>query len=156
MTKIPYGVKYLLDKHHFAVVSSHDNSGVIHTSAKGIIRVDPKGKIFILDIYKNCTYRNLKQNPHITLTVIDEHKYKGYSIEGKARIVKEGKIPKKTLDVWHEKLAKRIAKRVIRHVKEEESSDKGIPEARFPFPKYLIEMSVNTIVDLAPHKLRTK
>jgi len=154
--EIPHETKHLLDKHHFAILSTQDTKNIIHTSAKGVIEVNPNGKIFVLDLYKGKTYRNLKRNPNVTLTVIDEHRYKGYSIEGKAKIIKEDSVPKKTLDIWHERLANRIAKRVIRHVKEEEHSGKGIPEARFPFPKYVIEIFVNRVIDLAPHKLRTK
>jgi len=42
---------------------------------------------------------------------------------------------------------------VIRHVKENRQKD-GIPEAGFPVPKYLIEIRVDKIVDLAPEALK--
>jgi len=150
--QIPYEVKSFLEKQHFVIMSSVNSKSVIHTSAKGVIEVNAEGKIFILDLYKGQTYRNIKNNSNVTLTAIDEHRFKGYSMEGTARIVKEDSVPKNKLEAWHDKVAKRIARRVIRHVKEEKSGHEGVPEARFPFPKYLIEISVNGIVDLAPHK----
>jgi general stress protein 26 len=155
MAEIPHDVKHLLDKHHVTIVASRDGKG-IHTSAKGILEVDSKGKIFILDLYKNRTYRNIKRNPHVTLTTIDERAFKGYSVKGRAKIIKEGAVPKNKLEIWHAKLATRIARRLIRHVKGESAGHEGIPEARFPLPKYIIEVSAEKIVDLAPQKLKAK
>lgn len=153
MIKIPDNAKSLLDAQHIAVVSSINAGGTIHTSAKGIMEAHPKGKILLLDLYKGTTCKNIKRHSHVTLTVIDEKRFKGYSIRGKARIIKENAIPKSKITAWQEKLARRIARRVISHVKEEIPGSEGIPEARFPFPKYMIEVSVDAIVDLTPRKL---
>ncbi|MCQ9207349.1 MAG: pyridoxamine 5'-phosphate oxidase family protein [Omnitrophica bacterium] len=154
MIKIPDNTKSLLDAQHVSVVSSINAGGTIHTSAKGIMETHSKGKILLLDLYKGVTYKNIKRHPHVTLTVIDEKRFKGYSIRGKAKIIKENALPKSKVTMWQEKLAKRIARRVISHVKEEIPGNEGIPEARFPFPKYIIEISVERIIDLTPHKLK--
>ncbi len=152
--KIPDQVKSFLEKQHFAIVSSIEANNSLHTSAKGIIDINSKGKIFVLDLYKGQTYKNIKKNPNVTLTAIDDYKYTGYSIQGKAKITRENTISDKKMKAWHDNLAKRIARRVIRHVKNEVSGYEGIPEARFPIPKHLIEIDVEKIVDLAPHKLK--
>jgi general stress protein 26 len=154
MPDIDPRIKQLLDKQHFIIVSSLDERSAIHTSAKGILEVDPKGKIFVLDLYKGQTYENIGRNPHVTLTSVDEPGFRGFSIKGRAKIIKEDALPKNKLAIWHEKLAKRIARRVIRHVKEELPGREGIPEAGFPFPKYIIEVTVDAIVDLAPQRRR--
>ena len=152
--KIPDIVKHLLDKQHFVVVSTVNEKNVVHTSAKGIVDVHPSGKIFILDLYKAKTYSNIVKNPSVALTVIDEINFKGYSINGKAEIVEKHNIPKGKMDNWDEKLAKRIARRVINHVKQGKPGKEAIPEASFPLPEYLIEVSVEGITDLAPQKLK--
>lgn len=154
MTGISDDIKHLLNKQHVTIVASIDNGGTIHTSAKGVLEVDTKGKIFLLDLYKGRTYTNIRRNPRVTLTSIDEQRFKGYSIRGKAKIVKEDTIPKNKLEIWHNRLATRIARRLIRHVREELPGHEGIPEARFPLPKYIIEISVEAIVDLAPQRLK--
>ena len=154
MIEIPDSVKHLLDKQHVAIVSTLDDDGVIHTSAKGVVEVDPKGKVFVLDLYKARTFRNVEKNSNVTLTVIDEHRFKGYSLSGKAIIVEEKDIPKEKMNIWHEKLATRIARRVISHVKEERPHEESIPEASFPMPKYLIKVLVDKIIDLAPQRLK--
>jgi len=150
MITIPDDAKHFLDREHFVIISTIDSNRSIHTSAKGIVDIDKKGKIFILDLYKGKTHRNIKKNPSVTLTSINEHAFRGYSISGTAKIAKEGSISKRKLKLWHDKLAKRIARRVIRHVKSESLGKEGIPEADFPLPKYLIEVRVKRIVDLAP------
>ena len=152
---IPDDVENLLQKEHFIVISSLYKDKTVHTSAKGVIKVDLKGKIFILDLYKGKTYHNIKRNPHVTLTAINERNFRGYSIEGRAKIVRKETVPKSALKLWEEKITKRIARRIISHVKDERM-ERDIPEASFPLPKYLIEVSVNKIVDLAPHKIKTK
>ena len=153
--KIPEAVENILEKEHFVVVSSAESNKTIHTSAKGVIEVDPKGRIFMLDLYKGKTYVNIRKNPHVTLTVINERGFRGYSIKGRAKIVKKETLSKKTLTLWNEKLAKRIARRIISHVKDQRAEHEAIPEASFPFPKYLIEVFVDKIVDLAPRKLKS-
>ena len=147
---IPETVKNLLEKHHFIVVATLDKDGIIHTSAKAVIEVDQSGKVFILDLYKGKTYDNIKNNSSTTITVIDEHKFKGYSVKGRSKIFDKASLPKEILEIWDDKISKRIARRVIKHVKGEESGHSGVPEARFPVPKYLIELTVDSIVDLAP------
>jgi len=152
MKKIPPVAQNILNKHHFVVVSSFNQKRAIHTSLKAVVDIDPKGKIFILDLYKGVTYNNIKQNPKITLTIVDEHKFLGYSIQGRARILKKGSFSKKILDIWHEKLAKRIARRIIRHAKELVPGRDAVPEAGFPLPEYLMQVDVDKVMDLAPGK----
>ncbi len=156
MIKIAEDVKFFLEKEHFVIVSSLSKENIIHTSAKAIIEIQPKGKIFLLDLYKAETYSNIKNNPNVTLTSVNDHSYRGYSIEGRAKIIQEDSIAEKTLKSWHDKISKRIARRLIRHMKEEVSSEKHIPEARFPLPKYVIEVDIQRVIDLAPHRLKAK
>lgn len=156
MTVISDKVKTFLERQNFIILSSLRNDGSIHTSAKGLIKVDARGKIFILDIYKSVTYRNIKRNPTVTVTSVDERRFRGYSLEGRGKIVREGSLTKEVVGKWHDKLAKRIAKRIISHVKEAHLAQESIPEAAFPAPKFLIEVSVDRIVDLAPGTDRKK
>ena len=154
MTEISSEVIHFFNKEHFVIIATLDKSGTIHTSAKGILEIGDRGKIFILDLYKGRTYQNIKNNPNVNLTLVDERRFMGYSIKGKARIVREGLISKKRLELWHDKLAKRIARRVIRHVKSPGTGSEGIPEAGFPMPKYLIEVSADKVISLTPGRLK--
>ena len=155
MVDISHSVENLLNHQHYVIVSSFDREGEIHTSAKGVVDVDRRGRIYILDLYKGRTYANIIRNPNVTLTTIDDRTFKGYSIQGKAKIIDKKFVSRRKMQLWHERLAKRIAKRIVRHVREETSGRRGIPEARFPIPRYLIEVSIRKIIDLAPERLRS-
>jgi len=150
MKEIPQGARQILEKQHFLIVSSVDKDGSIDTSAKGILEANPKGRILLLDLYKGRTYNNVKRNPNVTLTMVDENRFRGFSVKGKARIVKEGTLPKNKLELWHDKVSKRIARRLIKQVKDDLPGGEKIPEASFPMPKYIIEVKVDSIIDLAP------
>jgi general stress protein 26 len=156
MIPIPPETRHFFDRQHYMIVSSREESGAIHTSAKGIVKVDPKGKIFLLDLYRARTYANIRRDRHVTLTAVDDRRFRGFSVEGIARIVREGALPKSVLKIWHERLAKRIARRIISHVKEERHAGERIPEAKFPVPKHLIEVRVEKIVDLAPQPAKRR
>jgi len=146
-------IKHFLSKQHYVVVSTLDKKGMLHTSLKGLVEIEPSGKILLLDLYKTRTYENISNNPNVALTAVDDKCFKGLSLSGKAKIIERVNIPKKKLDIWHERLAKRIARRVITHVKENRGESESIPEAKFPLPQYLIEVTVERVVDLAPKKI---
>ncbi len=152
MKKIPDKAAKLLKENGFVIVSTLDKSGGIHCSAKGVIEVK-KGQVYLIDLYKRITYVNLERDPTISITAIDEHKFIGFTLKGKAEIVKREKIKEKLIIRWEQRIVERISKRVIKNVKKEKSSVKH-PESKFPRPEYLIEMDVNQIVDLTPSHLK--
>ena len=133
-------------------MATHDEKGAIHTSAKGLLKLDAEGKIFLLDLYKGRTCRNIKKNPNVTLTFIDDRKFAGYAIMGKARIRRENAVPESTLKEWEKHISKRMARRIVSHVKQPQGVSDWIPEASFPAPKHVIEVKTERVVDLAPQR----
>lgn len=107
----------------------------------------------MLDLYLKETYRNLKNNPSISITAVDEHKFKGFSLKGKAKILNREDLSPQLLKAWEEKINSRITRRLIKNMKEEKGHPKH-PEALMPEPAYLIEVEVKDIVDLTPHHLK--
>ncbi len=152
MTKIPDAVTRFLEKRGFVIVSTIDSRGRIHCAAKGIVRMDKKGKVYLLDLYKGQTFKNLCGNPAISITAIDERHFAGYTLQGKAAIVRQD-IVEDDLAQWEDKIIGRISARVIDSVQREIKSS-AHPEARLPQPKYLIVMEVVQIVDLKPPSVR--
>ena len=139
----------------FTVVSTIDRKHRVHNSCKGIINIQPNGRIYLLDLYLAKTFANLKRNPNISLTAVDEHKFKGFCLKGKAKIVKTDKLSSRIIDAWEKKLANRITKRIVRNLSGEKGHPRH-PEARFPKPRYLIVMETEEIVDLTPRHLKKK
>lgn len=154
MVEISREIIYLIEKQGFVVVSTLDKSGSIHCSAKGIAGIESCGQVFLIDLYLNKTFSNLKENPVITITAIDEHKFMGFCLKGKAKIVGHDDIKDHIREAWEEKVIKRVSDRVLKGIKEDKQNAHH-PESLFPHPKYLIEMDVEEIVDLTPSHLKT-
>jgi len=142
-----------LQKQNYVIISTIDKNGAIHNSCKGIVKTDARGVIHLLDLYKQRTYENLKQNSNIALTVVDEHKFEGYSLKGKGTITSEDKIQSKVMEAWEKKIAGRISQRILKNVEGTKGHPKH-PETLFPMPEYAIEMTVESVVDLTPHALK--
>jgi len=146
--ELPNLIINFMKKQGFVVVSSFDSQGKIHCSAKGIVGIDSE-KVFLIDLYKARTYKNLNKNHNVTISFIDEHKFAGYALQGKAKIVEKEKIKKNLIAEWEEKVLQRISQRVVENLHEGKTGEHH-PEASFPHPKYLIELDIEKIIDLAP------
>ncbi len=155
MKNIPDDIVYFLEKQGFAIVSTLDENNSIHCSAKGVAGVEPEGKIYLIDIYRARTFKNLKRDKTVTITAVDEHRFIGYTLKGKASIVEKNDINASIINDWESRVVERISKRVLHGIKESKKSSHH-PEALFPHPQYLIEMEVEEIVDLTPGHLKKK
>jgi hypothetical protein len=101
------------------------------------------------------TYKNLKTNPQVSITAVDEHKFMGYSLKGKAKIVEKNKVSKNILKLWEDKITSRISHRLLKNIKGEKGHQ-AHPEALLPMPTYLIVVDIEEIVDLIPGHIKRK
>ncbi len=138
----------LMKKQGFVIVSSLDSQGKIHCSVKGIVGIDSE-KVFLIDLYKARTYNNLNNNQTVTISFVDEHRFAGYALQGMAKIVEKEKIKGSIIAEWEEKVLQRISQRVVKNLHQGKPGAHH-PEASFPHPKYLIEIDIEKIIDLAP------
>ncbi|MEK6714935.1 MAG: pyridoxamine 5'-phosphate oxidase family protein [Candidatus Omnitrophota bacterium] len=139
----------------FTIISTIDKQGRSHNACKGIVKIGREGKIYLLDLYHGRTFNNLQNNPNISITAVDEHKFKGYCLKGKARIVDKEELEAGVISDWENNLNSRITQRVIRSI-QGYRGHKHQPEALLPSPKYLIEMAVEEVVDLTPAHIKEK
>lgn len=146
-------VVHFLQHQRFVTVSTIDRDGGVHASCKGIVKINPKGRVYLLDLYKGKTYENLKQNPNINITAVDEHRFRGYSLKGKAKIIKRNKLKSRIKKTWEEKITSRITHRIIRNIRGEKGHPRH-PEALLPRPEYMILMEVKEVIDLAPRHIK--
>ena len=153
MIKISREIINFFQSQGFAIVSTIDSRGMPHSACKDIVIMEEEGRIYLLDLYLKRTYDNLKGNPNISLTAVDEHKFKGYCLKGKARIVGRDGLSEKILADWETRITSRITQRMIRNLHEEKGHARQ-PEARLPKPRYLILAEIEEIVDLTPHNIK--
>ena len=135
------------------IVSTIDKNGFVHNSCKGIFKINRNGRIFILDLYMGKTYENLKRNQHLSITAIDEHEFTGYCLKGKAILKPKEKLYPKILKLWEDYITSRLARRLLKNIREEKGNNKH-PEILLPQPQYLIIMEVEEVVDMTPHHLK--
>ena len=153
MINIPEPVVEFLRKQSFVVVSSLDKSGALHSACKGIVRVEPEGRVYLLDLYLRRTYANLRADPRVSLTAVDEHAFAGYCLKGTADITGRNKVPPEIAAEWDRMITARISQRLVRNLRGEKGRA-GHPEAKLPAPRYIISMEVEEIVDLAPEYIK--
>jgi len=142
-------------KQRFTVISTIDEKGYPHNACKGIVEIGAGGKVYLLDLYTARTYKNLKRNPRISITAVDEHKFLGYAMKGRARITPKGKVSKKILKMWEDKINSRIAHRLLKNM-QGEKGHASHPEAMLPIPAYLIEVDIEEVIDLTPPHIKKK
>jgi len=153
MVRLSEEIIQFFSKQKFVIVSTIDKDGTLHTSCKGIVRIDKMGLVYLLDLYLAQTYNNLKRNPQISLTAVDEHHFRGYCLKGKARLLAIDKPKPSYIDIWEKKIASRITQRLLKNMLGEKGHPHH-PEAHLPEPKYLIVVEVKKIIDLTPRHIQ--
>mgnify|MGYP001591033944 CR=1 FL=1 len=153
MKKLSDNIIQFFHNQSFVIVSTIDKEGALHNSCKGIVKINPNGRIYLLDLYRGKTCTNLEYNPHISITAVDEHKFVGYCLKGKAETIKEIKLTPQIMKAWEERISGRITRSVLKNIREEKGHPHH-PEAFLPKPDYMIVMETEEIVELTPQHLR--
>jgi general stress protein 26 len=153
MKQIPASVVNFLSSQGFVIISSIDKNGFPHSSCKDIVKIEPDGKVYLMDVYSGLTAENIKHNPQVSFSAVDEHKFIGYCLKGRAKIIFDNKISQEFIKSWEDHITTRLAKRLLHNLAQDKSRAHH-PEASLPLPKHLIAVAVEEIVDLTPHYLR--
>jgi len=135
------------------LVSTIDKQGFPHNSCKGVVKIEPSGLVYLLDVYNGKTYENIIRAPFVSLSAFDEHRFIGYCLKGKAKIAPQENLSKEIIESWDNKITSRLTQRLLKNLRDEKGHSSH-PEAKLPRPKYLIIVEVSEIVDLAPYHLR--
>jgi len=152
MKQIPKEIIDFLRTQDFVIVSSIDKNGFPHSSCKAIVKIDAQGEIYLVDVYLGVTSENIERNPHVSISAVDEHKFIGYCLKGKARKMQDGFISQEMIKTWEDNITSRLAKRLLKNLIQDQGQ-RHHPEASLPRPKHLIVLEVEQIVDLAPFHL---
>lgn len=137
----------------FVIVSTVDARGIPYSSCKGIVKMTPGGKVYLLDLYHGATYNNIMRNPKVSITAVDEHKFKGYCLQGNASVLEDKELSAELMKSWEDRITSRLTQRLLKNL----SGQKGHPrhpEILLPQPKYLIAVDVDEVIDLTPHHLK--
>ncbi|MFH1046239.1 MAG: pyridoxamine 5'-phosphate oxidase family protein [Candidatus Omnitrophota bacterium] len=151
--KLSEEVVHFFHTQGFTIVTTVDEQDLPHNSCKGIVEIDASGRVYLLDLYHGETAKNLRSKPQISVTAVDEHSFRGFSLKGRAKIAEQKDMTPEVVAAWEKRVAKRITQRVLKNI----SGIKGHrshPEALLPEPKYMIVMEVEEVIDLTPGHLK--
>ena len=137
----------------FTIVTTIDSYGRLHNACKGVVKVKQDGEIYLLDLYKRETFKNLRRNSKMSVTGVDEHRFKGYSLKGEGRIAEAAELGSDIIAAWEAKITSRVTQRVINSIQGKKGHHSH-PEALLPKPEYLIVMKTKQVVELTPSQLR--
>ncbi len=152
--KLDKDMERLLLKQNVAVVGTCAADGLPNLSLKGVVKVDPAGSIYFLDLYRGKTRRNLEKNPQVSLVVYNVPEFRGYQFTGKAELIESGPLFEETVERWKKKKTTLLSKRIIANIRKGHSS--GRSELSLPTPKYLVRVTVEKVHNLVPAALRER
>ncbi len=153
MTKLNRDIVNFFESQGSLVVITIDSKGYPHASCKGAIKIEEEGRLYLMDAYHGQTFKNLKKNPSACVVAFNEHKFKGFCLKGKARLIHERELNPEIIKSWEERLTDRLTQRLLKNIREEKGHS-GHPEASLPKPKYMIVLEVLEVVDLTPTNLK--
>lgn len=149
-------VLLFLKKQKVVAVTTFDSQARIHCAVKGIVGLEPEGKVFVVDLYKGRTYKNLVKNSVVSITAVNEKKFEGFTLQGTAQIVLRKNISHHLVESWENKIIERISERIVSSIQSGKKTKANF-EAELPLhPKYLIEIDVENVINLTPPRRRTK
>ena len=153
MKQLSDEIERFLENQGMVIVSTIDKDGSVHSACKGIVNIKKKGKVYLLDLYRGVTYNNLRRSRKISLTAVDEHKFIGYCLKGRARLIEREKVKNEIIKAWEDRITSRVTSRVLKNIREEKGHPRH-PEVLLPKPQYMIAVEVDEIIDLTPHHLK--
>lgn len=128
MAKISTEIQEFI-KGKLAWVASASADEVPNSTPKGTLKLIDDERLVFADLFCCKTVENLRSNPNVAVTVIDEHSYEGYQFKGLAELLTSGPL--------------------FDQVAEE------VSHAHFTFPplRYVVQVTVDSIYDqsVGPH-----
>lgn len=123
MAKIPGEVKEMF-KNQLPLIATASKGGIPNVGPKGSMCVVDDETIAYSEGTRRTTLKNIKENPNVSIIVVDREKLDGYQLKGNAEVVTSGGV--------YEEVAKR-------------------QEARNrPRPEFVVKINVKEVYTLKP------
>lgn len=79
-------------KGKMAWVGTASRDGTPNATPKGSVRILDDSHLIFADLFSRKTRANLKENPQVSVTVIDVATFKGYQFKGTAELIDSGPL----------------------------------------------------------------
>ena len=145
MTKITENLLELFQKREFVSIATADRGGQPNSVPRFFLCA--KGSfIYLIDHVMGQTVRNIKENPLVSVSFMDQDALEGYRLNGTAKVVERGKEYEAMLKVWNEKVIKLSADRVIEAVRT--GKKHGHYEVEISERFALLKIKVNDVIKM--------
>jgi len=151
--KLTEDIIHFFQTQGFVIISTIDKNGYPHNSCKGIVRITNDGKVYLLDLYLAKTHENIVNNPQVSISAVNEHKFSGFSLKGKAKVMPPEALNLDIIKAWEDRITSRLTQRLLKNMLEQKGHPRH-PEAMLPKPQYLIAIDVEEVVNLTPQHLK--
>jgi predicted pyridoxine 5'-phosphate oxidase superfamily flavin-nucleotide-binding protein len=131
----------------FVDVATCDKNCRPNNAPKFILKIDGD-KIYLADYVLGTTWNNLKENPLVSLTVVDNDSLIGYQFNGEAVLLDEGDDYETLRQEFQVKKVKSSVDRIIKSVRAEKPNHSV--ELSFPDRTGIIIIIIREIVDIGP------
>ncbi len=115
-----------------ALVATASKEGVPNVAPKGSLTVYDEEHLVYADLVPGRTARNVGENPHVSILVVDPQTMKGYQIKGTAKVEKDIQIRELSCELF-----------------------RAVP-IRVPEPKEVTMIKVEDVTGLAPSPMLKK
>jgi len=88
---LPKELVDVLEKREFVSVATCDFKGRPNAAPKFVLKIEGN-RIYLVDYTIGTTWKNLKVNPRISLSLVDTRTLKGYQLNGAVKILSRGKL----------------------------------------------------------------
>ena len=95
MTSIPKHVQEFLPG-KLAWVATASRDGMPNVTPKGTLKLLDEHHVLFADLFSLKTRKNLEENNHVAVTVVDPATAKGYQLKGTAEVVDSGQLFEET------------------------------------------------------------
>jgi general stress protein 26 len=143
---IPHNIRRLLEKADFINVATCALSRQPSAAFKFILKIEGND-IYLADFAKARTWRNVKQNPRASLSIIDNDILIDYQLNGKVEIIQEGSFFEKLDQELDKKEVTFATKRVIESVRRQKKYAAEVPLAK---KIVILKIAINEVRELGP------
>lgn len=142
-------ISELMEKIGYIYVSTSSLKGLPNMAIKGVAKTDISTKsIYFLDLYNGKTAHNLKDNPKVSISIVDFKGFCGYQLIGTAEMIDSGEEFDSCSMNWELDKYNRYKERISNNLKYFIQED--VSELDLPKPEYLVKVTVDKVLSLSP------
>lgn len=116
MFTIPGQVLEIMEKREFVTIATASSEGQPNSVPRFFLRA--KGNfIYLVDHVMGQTVLNIRENPRVSVSFMDQDSLEGYRLNGTAKVISKGKIYDAMMRRWNDRVIELSADRVIEAVR---------------------------------------